>query len=139
MSPLFSPPSVCHPASRAPISRREVANNVSFSASSAQQRGTPQIPHAYTGLPTALGAPTAPQPQPPVNSPPTGYALPQPTASGSLDLSKIKPTASGRVSLNDALAKVKAKAAEMGVHRGDVGSGGSMYPFVATASSIAYI
>ncbi|KAF8252173.1 hypothetical protein K440DRAFT_390626 [Wilcoxina mikolae CBS 423.85] len=94
---------------------------------SAQQRNTSQIPHAYPGLPTALGAPAASQPQPPVNSPPTGYALPQPTASGSLDLSKIKPTASGRVSLNDALAKVKAKAAEMGVHRGDAGSGAPRY------------
>jgi hypothetical protein len=75
------------------------------------------MPQGYPGLPGALGP--AQQPAPAVNSPPTGFALPQPTASGSLDLSKIKPTASGRVSLDDALAKVKAKAAEMGVHRGD--------------------
>ncbi|KAI5855788.1 hypothetical protein BZA05DRAFT_424330 [Tricharina praecox] len=76
-----------------------------------------QLPQGFPGLPAALGASTAQQPQQSVNSPPTGFALPQPTASGSLDLSKIKPTASGRVSLDDALAKVKAKAAEMGVHR----------------------
>ncbi|KAI5818103.1 hypothetical protein BZA77DRAFT_18567 [Pyronema omphalodes] len=80
-----------------------------------QQRGAPQIPHGYPGIP-ALANASAPQPQP-VHSPPAGYALPQPTASGSLDLSKIKPTASGRVSLNDAMAKAKVKAAEMSQHR----------------------
>jgi len=70
-----------------------------------------------------------------MNSPPTGFALPQPTASGSLDLSKIKPTASGRVSLDDALAKVKAKAAEMGVHRDPNSAGEYLHHSVVGAHS----
>jgi far upstream element-binding protein len=88
-----------------------------------QQRGAPQLPQGFAGLTSALTAATGQQPPQPVNSPPAGFSLPQPTASGSLDLSKIKPTASGRVSLDDALAKVKAKAAEMGVHRDASGGG----------------
>ncbi|KAA8901387.1 hypothetical protein FN846DRAFT_988151 [Sphaerosporella brunnea] len=88
----------------------------------AQQRGAPQLPQGFAGLTNALTAATGQQPPQSVNSPPTGFSLPQPTASGSLDLSKIKPTASGRVSLDDALAKVKAKAAEMGVHRDPSGA-----------------
>ncbi|KAL3421868.1 KH domain-containing protein [Phlyctema vagabunda] len=44
-----------------------------------------------------------------------GYSLPQPTSSGSLDLSSIKPVSSGTVSIADAIAKAKAIAAEKGV------------------------
>lgn len=47
-----------------------------------------------------------------------GYAMPQPSASGSLDLSGIKPSASGKVSLDDAVARAKARAAEMGIQQG---------------------
>lgn len=50
-----------------------------------------------------------------VASPPVGFSLPQPSASGSLDLSNIKPTTSGKVSLDDAVARAKARAAEMGI------------------------
>jgi far upstream element-binding protein len=44
-----------------------------------------------------------------------GYGLPQPTNTGSLDLSSIKPVNSGSVSLNDALAKARSFAAEKGI------------------------
>ncbi|EHK98287.1 putative Far upstream element-binding protein 2 [Glarea lozoyensis 74030] len=65
-----------------------------------------------------------PQPQqPPYHQPPQqnpyagggGYTLPQPTNSGSVDLSGIKPTSVGSVSIADAIAKAKAIAAERGV------------------------
>ena len=44
-----------------------------------------------------------------------GYSLPQPTTSGSVDLSNIKPVNSGMVSITDAIAKAKAIAAKNGV------------------------
>ncbi|KAL8811467.1 MAG: hypothetical protein Q9223_007525 [Gallowayella weberi] len=54
-----------------------------------------------------------PNPTPPVNAAP--YALPQPSSSGSLDLSNIKPSNSGSVSLADAVARARGFAAEKGV------------------------
>lgn len=48
-------------------------------------------------------------------APSSGYSLPQPSNSGSLDLSSIKPVSSGTVSIADAIAKAKAIAAEKGV------------------------
>ena len=71
--------------------------------------------------PTPVPAQQAqPQYQPPQQqyAPPsqhTGYGLPQPTSSGSLDLSSIKPVNSGTVSIAEAIAKAKAIAAEKGV------------------------
>lgn len=56
-----------------------------------------------------------PQQQPNPYAPQGGYSLPQPTNSGSLDLSSIKPVNSGTVSIADAIAKAKAIAAEKGV------------------------
>ncbi|KAI9804614.1 MAG: hypothetical protein M1833_006688 [Piccolia ochrophora] len=44
-----------------------------------------------------------------------GFQLPQPTNSGSLDLSSIKPTNSGSVSIAEAIAKARGIAAEKGV------------------------
>lgn len=44
-----------------------------------------------------------------------GYSLPQPTSSGNVDLSSIKPVNSGTVSIADAIAKAKAIALEKGV------------------------
>ncbi|CAG8951403.1 hypothetical protein HYFRA_00007318 [Hymenoscyphus fraxineus] len=44
------------------------------------------------------------------------YQLPQPTNSGSVDLSNIKPVSSGTVSINEAIAKAKAIAEEKGVY-----------------------
>ncbi|KAI5791643.1 hypothetical protein DFH27DRAFT_485842 [Peziza echinospora] len=55
------------------------------------------------------------------------FALPQPTSSGALDLSNIKPVNSGTVSLADAIARAKTIAAERGVsaYRNEAqGSGG---------------
>ncbi|PUU76432.1 hypothetical protein B9Z19DRAFT_1129768 [Tuber borchii] len=69
-------------------------------------------PSGYAGIPAGL---TGQPPSQSVASPPVGYSLPQPSASGSLDLSNIKPTTSGKVSLDDALARAKARAAEMGI------------------------
>lgn len=56
---------------------------------------------------------------PPGNGPPPGssypppaqYGYPQPSSSGTVDLSAIKPVTSGTVSLQDAIAKAKAVAA----------------------------
>ncbi|KAI9739480.1 MAG: hypothetical protein M1818_005168 [Claussenomyces sp. TS43310] len=48
--------------------------------------------------------------------PSSAYALPQPSNSGSVDLSGIKPISSGTVSITDAIAKAKAIAAEKGVN-----------------------
>lgn len=69
-------------------------------------------PTGYAGIPAGLTGQPPPQS---AASPPVGYSLPQPSASGSLDLSNIKPTTSGKVSLDDALARAKARAAEMGI------------------------
>jgi far upstream element-binding protein len=52
--------------------------------------------------------------QPP-SAPPSGAYLPQPTSSGSLDLSGIKPSGSGAVSIAEAIAKAKNIAANRGV------------------------
>ena len=54
------------------------------------------------------------------------YPYPQPAASGSIDLSAIRPVNSGTVPLADAIAKAKAFAAEKGVTPYDRPSGG--YP-----------
>ena len=59
------------------------------------------------GFPGAM--PTATPPQIP------GFNFPQPTTSGSLDLSAIKPVNSGSVSIQDALAKARGFAAQKGL------------------------
>ncbi|KAH7090769.1 hypothetical protein FB567DRAFT_618372 [Paraphoma chrysanthemicola] len=53
----------------------------------------------------------------PAGSPPgiPGYNFPQPTHSGSLDLSAIKPVSSGSVSIQDALAKARGFVAQKGL------------------------
>ncbi|KAL8736457.1 MAG: hypothetical protein Q9166_000249 [cf. Caloplaca sp. 2 TL-2023] len=63
--------------------------------------------------PQAYPQPAYPNPTPPVNAAP--YGLPQPSSSGSLDLSSIKPSNSGSVSLADAVARARGFAAEKGV------------------------
>lgn len=68
------------------------------------------LPPGFPGaLPTTAAAPPVAPPAIP------GYALPQPTNSGSLDLSSIKPVNTGTVSYQDALAKVRGFAAEKGI------------------------
>ncbi|CAO1604403.1 hypothetical protein XANCAGTX0491_007961 [Xanthoria calcicola] len=66
--------------------------------------------------PQAYPQPAYPIPTPPINSAP--YGLPQPSSSGSLDLSNIKPSNSGSVSLADAVARARGFAAEKGVSYG---------------------
>lgn len=51
------------------------------------------------------------------SNPLAGLALPQPTSSGNLDLSSIKPVNTGNVSLADAIAKAKGMAAERATAR----------------------
>jgi len=78
----------------------------------AAQRPNP-MPTQNQQQPTYQQAPP-PHPQNPYTSS-SGYSLPQPSNSGSVDLSSIKPVNSGTVSIADAIAKAKAIAAEKGV------------------------
>ncbi|PQE32961.1 kh domain-containing protein [Rutstroemia sp. NJR-2017a WRK4] len=73
-----------------------------------------------------------PQPQQNLYGAPSGYALPPPTNSGSVDLSAIKPVNSGTVSIADAIAKAKAIAAEKGVQYDRVPSYGGPDPRMST-------
>ncbi|RPB12974.1 hypothetical protein P167DRAFT_139858 [Morchella conica CCBAS932] len=84
-----------------------------LAALTARPPGSQGPVQGYNGMPQGLG-----QPGQNITSPPQGYNLPQPSASGSLDLSNIKPTTSGKVSLDDAVARAKARAAEMGIQQG---------------------
>ena len=57
-----------------------------------------------------------------------GYGYPQPSSSGSIDLSAIRPVNSGTVPLADAIAKAKAYATEKGFTPYDRPPGGGGYP-----------
>ena len=61
-----------------------------------------------------------PQAVPPPAQAPTPYSIPQPSNTGSIDLSNIKPVNSGSVSLADAVAKARGIAAEKGVSYGSM-------------------
>ncbi|TID12878.1 Serine/threonine-protein kinase [Venturia nashicola] len=54
-------------------------------------------------------------PQPYQQQPPQAYGLPQPTASGSVDLSAIRPVSTGNVNFQDALSKARNFAADKGI------------------------
>ncbi|KAI1499421.1 hypothetical protein F5X99DRAFT_389884 [Biscogniauxia marginata] len=71
----------------------------------------PTMPPATQPMPYATGA----------------YPLPQPSASGNLDLSAIKPVNSGTVSFADAISQAKAYAAEKGLTSYERPPGGA-YP-----------
>lgn len=62
-------------------------------------------------------------PQPASYQPPASYPYPQPSSSGSIDLSAIRPVNSGTVPLADAIAKAKAYATEQGLSPYDRQSG----------------
>lgn len=65
------------------------------------------------------------------------YGLPQPTNSGSVDLSGIKPVSTGSVSIADALAKARNIAAEKGLQPYDGrSSAGELSQLVANLSPI---
>jgi len=85
-----------------------------------QQRHPSQAPHPSAMHALAQNSATAGlgggQQQPPAVQ--GIFALPQPTSSGALDLSNIKPVNSGTVSLADAIARAKSIAAERGVSGG---------------------
>lgn len=72
-------------------------------------------PHGAQSAPPAP-YPGAPQQYPPASAP--GYGLPQPSSSGNVDLSAIRPVNSGTVGsagFEDAIAKAKAFAAQNGL------------------------
>ncbi|MCJ1472043.1 hypothetical protein MMC13_000688 [Lambiella insularis] len=70
-----------------------------------QLRPPQNIPHAYQSqYPNTMSSGIPP-----------AYSLPQPSTSGSVDLSNIKPSNSGSVSLADAIARARGIAAEKGV------------------------
>ncbi|KAJ9665554.1 hypothetical protein H2201_004245 [Coniosporium apollinis] len=69
------------------------------------QHMAPGLPQGYPGMMPA----STPQTGIP------GYALPQPSNTGSLDISAIKPVSTGSVSIADAIAKARGIAAEKGL------------------------
>ncbi|KAF1852202.1 uncharacterized protein K460DRAFT_352028 [Cucurbitaria berberidis CBS 394.84] len=82
-----------------------------------------QPPPAQQGPPHGM-PPGFPGAMPVASSPGIpGFSFPQPTNSGSLDLSAIKPVSSGSVSIQDALAKARGFAAQKGLHTFDARPG----------------
>ncbi|PKS13071.1 hypothetical protein jhhlp_000412 [Lomentospora prolificans] len=82
-----------------------------------QAPGQPSVPGA-PAYPSSEQQPPAAYPPPPGSTPygaPPGYPIPQPAASGNMDLSAIRPVNSGTVSIAEAIAKAKSYAAEAGV------------------------
>jgi far upstream element-binding protein len=66
--------------------------------------------------------------------PPQGYSLPQPSASGSVDLSAIRPVSTGNVNFQDALAKVRNYAADKGIQGYDPRQSNNGMPYHAPSS-----
>lgn len=102
-------------------------------ATSTPTQNQPGLP-APTAPPLSA-TPYAPPPQhpytsqpPPYQQPLPGYGYPQPSASGSIDLSAIRPVNSGTVPLADAIAKAKAYATEKGFTPYDRPPGGYAPP-----------
>ncbi|KAG7294657.1 hypothetical protein NEMBOFW57_004734 [Staphylotrichum longicolle] len=93
----------------------------------ATQRPATSTPtQSHPGVPAPAPAPPIPAgyappgqnpypPQPGSYQPAPAYPYPQPSASGSIDLSTIRPVNSGTLQLADAIAKAKAYATEKGV------------------------
>ncbi|KAH0563286.1 hypothetical protein GP486_002141 [Trichoglossum hirsutum] len=101
--------------------QRPGANQAQPTPSLVQSTPVSQQPGLPQGYPGAI----------PASVPPAGlggYGLPQPSSSGSLDLSSIKPVNSGTVSITDAIAKARGIAAEKGVAYESRG-GGSGRPY----------
>lgn len=95
----------------ASLERPDVTAIAAQRPSGTPNQGQPTVPQQpLQGYPNPYPTPTPPAPTgPPV------YAIPQPTNSGSVDLSNIKPVNSGSVSLADAVARARGIAAEKGV------------------------
>jgi far upstream element-binding protein len=103
-----------------------------FTNASPEQRGAgaqsqPQQPQ---GPPPPSAQLYQPPPAPHAGAAPGYNPLPQPTSSGSVDISNIKPVNTGSVSFNDAIAKARGIAAEKGVSydSGRSSAGGSRDP-----------
>ncbi|KAI9820710.1 MAG: hypothetical protein M1827_005080 [Pycnora praestabilis] len=99
----------------------EQPNITAILAALAAQRpgGTPSQATPQPGLPQGYSSMLT------NSTPPAGlggFGLPQPSNSGSLDLSSIKPSNSGSVSIADAIAKARGIAAQKGVSY-DIGRG----------------
>ena len=83
-----------------------------------QANGTSQAPtpQQHSSQAPPPGYPPGAIPAQPPSAPPQGASyLPQPSSTGSVDLSTIKPVNSGSVSIADAIAKAKSIAADRGV------------------------
>ncbi|KAI4600430.1 hypothetical protein KJ359_000785 [Pestalotiopsis sp. 9143b] len=80
----------------------------------------PQPPYQQTPTPGAYPPTMPPGVAPPAAYGAGAYSLPQPSASGSFDLSAIKPVNSGTVSIADAIAQAKAFATEKGISSYDI-------------------
>jgi len=85
-------------------------------STAARNAPTTTPPQGQPGLPPPSYPPQPAYQQQPAYANPAAYAsYPQPTSSGSLDLSGIQPSSSGNVSIQDAIARAKAHAAQNGV------------------------
>lgn len=103
-----------HPALASPppsflLTLLTAARPATTTPSQTPQQAAPPLMPTMQGLPPGFpGAmPTA--------TPPTNYGFPLPTTQGQIDLSNIKPSSSGSFSIQDALAKARAAAAEKGL------------------------
>ncbi|KAH8677528.1 hypothetical protein BX600DRAFT_130544 [Xylariales sp. PMI_506] len=85
----------------------------------------PQPTYQQTPTPSAYPPTMPPGVLPPYGS--SAYPLPQPSSSGNLDLSAIKPVNSGTVSIADAIAQAKAFATEKGISSYDMSRAPASY------------
>ncbi|KAF2463471.1 uncharacterized protein BDR25DRAFT_319985 [Lindgomyces ingoldianus] len=90
-----------------------LAARPSATPSQTPQQPPPTQQPPSQGLPPGFPPGALQNPSHPAGIP--GFNLPHPTSSGSLDLSAIRPTNSGSVSIQDALAKARGFAAEKGL------------------------
>ncbi|KAK4667586.1 hypothetical protein QC763_311410 [Podospora pseudopauciseta] len=76
----------------------------------------PSLPQAPYGAPPAHN-PYPPQVAPPAYQPPppAAYSYPQPTSSGNIDLSSIRPDSTGALSFQEAIERAKASATQAGL------------------------
>jgi len=86
-------------------------------ATSTPTQSQPGLPAPVAPPNPYAPAPANPYPSqaPQYQAPPPGYPYPQPSASGAIDLSSIRPVNSGTLPIADAIAQAKAFAAEKGL------------------------
>ncbi|KAH0049296.1 hypothetical protein KCU72_g8115, partial [Aureobasidium melanogenum] len=94
-------------SSTASLINRAAQRPASNPAQPQQQQGPPPgaMPQGYPqNLPAQIPTPSL-----------GGFPLPQPSSSGSVDLSAIRPVNTGSVSIAEAIAKAKSIAADRGI------------------------